>query len=387
MPIADDRSGNASRSILFAAGTRGISLSIPAGVEYVPVSHPIQDGAAQSAESQRARVMDALAKPISGVPLKELARGKRRAVILAGDLSRPAPYDIALSAIISELVAAELRPTRIACVACPGTSGALLGRAAIRRYGEEICGDHEVLAWPATGSPGALFDAADLRIAVAPSCEDGVFDAFLPRGVNVDFSLELKLGRKLGVEIESVRSSIGQTFAAARANNQKSLPHPFDVLLISGGGAPWEETLEEALLSLHEPRVAARTAVLIFSGDEGLGSAHFARDVWSLIAQAEEVLVSGGSLGAADKTVCPLFDPASTLAECLRRYSNTVLFSPGLAEHVEGQDLLERLEEAPRVAGRLALCGAEEELWGALRLIHSERYTLCAEPLGWRWRA
>ena len=131
--------------------------------------------------------------------------------------------------------------------------------------------------------------------------------------------------------------------------------------------------------------VSCKTAVLVFAGQEGLGSAHFTRDIWSLIEQANEVLSQGGSLGPPSGP--SRYDPASTLADCLRRYSNTVLFSPGLAAHSEGEDLLERLEEAPRVAGRLALCSSQEQLWKALELLHGPRYSVYAEPLGWRGRA
>ncbi len=377
-------SNSGTRSILFAAGSRGLALSVPECAALAHIENAIVEKPPLLEPTQRAVVVGALAAPVNGVPLKELAQGKRRAAILVGDLSRPAPYDIALPALLAVLVEAEIRPSRIAFMTCPGGCGPLLGRSAIHRYGEEICGDHEVVAWPAEGTPGALYDSADLRIAVAPHLDGIDFHAFLPPNVAVDFSLELTLGRGIQIEIESARAfggatqpTVPQRFSAA--------PASVDVSIVSGGGAPWENTLEEALFSLHAPRVIARTAVLVFSGEEGLGASRFSRDVWGLIEQAEEVLAAGKSLGAPATTmISSAFDPANTLAECLKRYSNTILFSQGFAEHVDGDDLIARLEAAPHVAGRLNVCGSQTTLWNALALAHGGHYSLHAEPLGWR---
>lgn len=377
-------SNSGARSILFAAGTRGMTLTVPECATLAQVENPIVDKPPVLESAQRALVERALSAPVDGESLKELAKGKRRAVILIGDLSRPAPYDIALPAIVTVLVEAEVRPSRIAFITCPGGCGPLLGRSAIHRYGEEICGDHEVVAWPTEGTPGALYDSADLRVAVAPRFDGTDFYAFLPPIVAVDFSLELTLGRAAQIEIESARAFTSGAHPASQQPSARS-SSSVDVLVVSGGGAPWENTLEEALLSLHAPRVAARTAVLVFSGEEGLGASRFSRDVWGLIEQAEEVLAAGKSLGApAALTNSAAFDPANTLAECLKRYSNTILFSPGFVEHVDGDDLITRLEAAPHVAGRLNVCSSQATLWNALALAHGGKYSVHAEPLGWR---
>jgi len=358
---------DAGRSVLFAAGEKGQRLFIPAGVA-LTVENPVVEQPPASDEIQRARVVEAL-----GTSLKKIAQGKRRVAVLVGDLARPARYDIALPALVAALVEAEIRPSRIAFIACPGGCGPLLGRSAIHRYGEEICGDHEAIAWPAEGTPGALYDSADLKIAVASRLDGAAFNAYLPKDVTVDFTLELALGRGVQIEIEAPQSA-SKTASKTSVNA--------DVFITSGGGSPWEETLEEALLSLHAPRVSAETAVLAFSGSEGLGASRFSRDLWSLIEQAEEVLAAGKSLG---KPSAPgAFDAVNVLAECLKRYKRTVLFSRDFAEHPEGDDLIDRLNAAPHVAGRLGVCGSHADLWKLLELAHGERYSLYAEPLGWR---
>ncbi|MEI6234761.1 MAG: lactate racemase domain-containing protein [Planctomycetota bacterium] len=366
------------RSVLFAAGTRGQRLFIPAGVTLADISRPVVEQPLISEAIQRERVVTALA----GSSLKELASDKRRVAVLVGDLVRPAPYDIALPALLATLVEAGIRPSRVAFLACPGGCGPLLGRSAIHRYGEEICGDHDAIAWPADGSPDALYESADLRIAVS-SARDGVeFNSFLPQGVNAEFSLELTLGRAVQIEIESARAFVGTALPKKPSPISKSAAKA-DVMMVSGGGSPWEETLEEALLSLHVPGASADTAVLVFSGSDGLGASRFSRDLWSLIEQAEEVLATGKSLGKPSASP-GAFDPANVLAECLKRYKHTVLFSREFAEHFEGDDLIDRLAEAPHVAARLGICGSHAALWQLLELTHGSTYSIHAEPLGWR---
>lgn len=373
--------------ILFAVGEKGAALTPPERAQVLAVERPVNPAAPLSEAQQRALVQAALDKPVAGPPLRELAKGKRRAVILAGDLARPAPYDIVLPAIVEALVAAEIRPSRIALAACPGGCGPLLGRAAIHRYGEEFCGEHEAVAWPDGGTPGTFYDSADLRIAIAPHLAGAAWPAFLAGDMAADFALELTLGNKAAIDIESARAFSPFDKNAADANHSSATSS--DVWIGSGGGSPWEETLEEALLSLHHVRTDARTAVLFFSGAEGLGSARFARDIWSLIQQAEEILASGGRLGdgpAAPSVVSNRFDPATALASALSRYSTTVLLAPDLAGHSDGEELAERLDAATHVASRLVFCASEKQLWDALAVLHAGAFTLHAEPLGWRGR-
>lgn len=370
---------------IFAAGPRGIALR-PEGGARIAVPGRAPDTAPALGESEQRALIEAA---LIASPLRDIAAGKRRAVILAGDLARPAPYDIVLPALVAALVKMDIRPSRIAVAACPGGAGPLLGRAAIHRYGEEICGDHEVAAWPnpgtlGAGTPGDWFDTADLKIAVAPRVAGLSFNSFLPPYVSVDFSLELGLGKKIGIDLEFVRHREPGSAQKDDPSTASTAP-ACDVLLTSGGGAPWEETLEEALLSLHLAPCVSKTAVLIFSGVEGLGSGRFTRDVWDLIDQAQEFLAGGGLLPApANGATGARFDPAAALAACLSRYSNTVLFAPELLQHPEGEDLLERLDAAPLVGARLALIGAQADLWKALALRHGPEYSVSTQPLGWR---
>lgn len=366
-----------STNILLAVGS-GLEISVPDSVTLLPVTAPVETGPTIGELQQQEIVRAALNKPVTGLPLTELARPHRRVAILAGDLSLPAPYDIALPPVMAALVEGGIRPTRISVLVCPGSGVPVLGRGAIHRYGEEIVGDHELRVWQSGGDnadePDLVYAGADLRVAVAPGR--------LPAKFKAEFNVELNLGKKARIDIVGVR---------ANAQAACDLPQPeaveADVLLTSGGGSAWESTLEEALLSLWRGKPSlyreGASAVLAFSGEEGLGSAHFTRDLWALLEQAEEFLAGGGNL--AGSTPRPkAYDPAAALAHALSSHAHVVLFAPKLAEHSEGDDLAERLAALPQMSQRLGLVARESELWALLARWHGEKYRLYARPLGWR---
>lgn len=372
-------------NLLLAVGPQGLDITVPPGVELLPVEHAVESGSALSLAEQQQIVQSALDAPGARHPsLKEAVRGKRRAVIVAGDLALPAPYDVALPPLVRTLVEAEIRPTRISVLAYPGLSGPVLGRAAVHRYGEEIVGEHELRAWAAPeGQLDSVYAAADLRILVAPRIS-------APLGIDwpaetPHFVLELQLGKKARIAIAGAACVASQGCPSAVIPQPGTRNSEPDVHLTTGGGADWETTLEEALLGLHcaalDPH--ARTCVLAFDGGAGLGSAHFTRDLWALLAQAEELLAGGGALAGAI-SASAAFEPAAALAFALSVFERVVLFSRGLAEHSEGEELSGRLLELPAIGARLQLCASEAELWLRLQDWHGARYRLHVNPLGWR---
>ena len=376
-------------SVLLAVGPHGILITIPPDVSLLPIEREVRPEAALSASQQQTLIMSALESPQNGRSLRELSRGRRRATVLVGDLSFPAPYDIALLPVITILLEAQIRPSRIAFIACPGNNGPLLGRAAIHRYGEQWVGEHEFTTWTLKGPKGneseALYAAADLRLLVIPALAK-------PMSINllspvVDLTLELFLGQKLQIDVsaaQSFSSTRQPHLLGSRAANDTST----DVLLTTGGGDAWETTLEEATLSLDRVVTDATTLVLAFSGTEGLGSAHFTQNLWSLFQQAEEVLEKGGKLIPPEELVeshaTAAFDPATAVAMVVSTFQHWVLFSPGLAQHDEGDEWVEKLSKLPNLAGRIHLCGQEPQLWALLERFYGRKYRLLVNPLGWR---
>jgi hypothetical protein len=375
-----DPDQNTSRTQLLAVGPQGLEVVVPDGVALLPVARPAESDAALSVDEQRAIVRAALAAPQQGPALAELAKGHRRAVILVGGLALPAPYEVVVPPLLGVLLAAEIRPSRIALLACPGASGPVLGIGAIRRYGEEVVGEYDLRAWEGSGAePDSLYAAADLRVAVTPALPARAWF----KDLSVDLALTLGLGRKLRMDVASARASQKTDVA----NEGPAAGEAADVLLTSGGGADWETTLEEALLSLHTlaPACAGttKTVALAFSGIEGLGSAQFARDLWGLLQQAEELLAKGEPL-TVPAPAKDAFDPALTVAWALSRFEHLALLSPELVTHEDGEDLAERLAGLPSVASRIGVCAREQELWGLLERWHGTNYRLALEPLGWR---
>ena len=375
-----------SRSLAVTAGARGIHIDVPDSIELLPIRSPADPAPVFSAAQQQELFCAALAKSESGSALPDLAKGHRHVAVVVGDLSQPAPYDILLPELIRTLVAAEIRPTRISFLAYPGNGAPILGRGAIRRYGEQTVGDHELRAWtweadgPADSDP--LFEMADLRIAVRPLMAGALT---LPQAKPLDLDIRLELGKKLSLDVVSVRAFSRNSAPATMVDTEAAMRPESQVWISGGGGGDWEATLEEALLSFQSPALA-RTAVLAFSGEDGLGSARFVRELWGLLAEAEEVLARDGALPVPSENRT-IFDPAGVVATALGQFENVVLFSPYFMEHSEGEDLADKLTAHPRVGARLQLCGSQASLWSALAKAHGDSYRLYVEPLGWRQNA
>lgn len=122
----------------------------------------------------------ALRRPLGTPPLADLARGKRQAVVVVSDVTRPVPNRVLLPPILDELSAAGLRDDQILLLIATGlhrpNEGAelesMLGPELPRRYrvvnhvGRDE-GSHRCLGETASGTPIWLDRAyldADLRI-------------------------------------------------------------------------------------------------------------------------------------------------------------------------------------------------------------------------------
>ena len=363
-----------NRTITLAVTARGLEISVPDGVELLPVQHS-EPGEPLAWNAQKELIKAALVRPLSGQSLPELARSRRRVAIVAGDLSYPAPYSMVLPAIVAALVEAGIRPSRIGFVIRPAP-WPVLGRGAIHRYGEEIVGDHEVNSWQ--GDSDTVFDTADLKLAVAPRIGQRGALALLPPGTKIDAAVELELGRKIKIDLVGAQCFAPGQPPAVKATPATGAAGQCDVAITSGGGSEWEETLEEALLGLSE--ASAPTVVLAFSGSDGLGSAHFTRRLWEILDAAKQPQ-------AADQLpalLSLLYTYADSSAQMPRSIQRLVLLSPGLTEHREGDDLYERINEVPALAERIKLCANPAQLWEKLSAWHGASYRLAVNPLGWR---
>jgi len=120
----------------------------------------------------------ALAEPIGAPPLREAARGRRDAVILVDDISRPTPASRLLPYILEELAAGGLGEDRVCVIAATGTHRPFRRQEWIKKIGLELtdrldirshnpCENLEFYGTSSQGAPIWInrdFARADLKI-------------------------------------------------------------------------------------------------------------------------------------------------------------------------------------------------------------------------------
>jgi len=79
----------------------------------------------------------ALAAPIGCAPLRELARGRSRVVVLVDDLTRPTPTYLLLPAVAAELAAAGVRDEQICILVATGTHRPMTPEELEKKLGAE----------------------------------------------------------------------------------------------------------------------------------------------------------------------------------------------------------------------------------------------------------
>lgn len=357
--------------VSLAIGRKGLDLQVPDGVTSSLTCPPLDPTEPLRLQEQRDILSEALKTPHDVAPLAKLVEGKRRVCVVVGDLSHPSPYSVALPALTKALIDAGIRPSRISVLVCPGDCGTLLGRSAIRRYGEEIAGDFELRPWQ---SPDALkpeadagYANADIRIALQPSGLPA-----LPLPGKLDFILEFTLGKRARIDIVAAK-------AYAQIGNLPTMrvrqPVKSDVLLTTGGGDDWEASLEEALLSLYGERLSP-TTVLGFAGGDGLGSALFGRNIQETILAFER--------GTLKPEPAQQYHPLRAFEQALLNTEQLVLFSEAFVNHPDGDDLLEWLDGCPKAAQKLLICDTPADMWETLTQLRGPTYSLTINPLGWR---
>lgn len=113
-------------------GDRNLRVRLPAGWQ-VTMHRP--SGGADLGE---AGFRTALANPIESAPLRDLARGRKDAVIVVDDLSRPTPAERLLPLIVEELVAGGIPTERIRIIMGVAAHHPMLRDDIIRKLGRKI---------------------------------------------------------------------------------------------------------------------------------------------------------------------------------------------------------------------------------------------------------
>ena len=155
-------------------GDEQFELAFPSGWEVR--LFPMQDGISIEEEGIRR----ALASPIASQPLSVIAKGKRKAVILVDDISRPTPVHKILPFVTDELKSAGITEKDIRIIMSLGAHRPMMREDLIKKLGEntwnsiEIHNHHpyenlEHLGTSTRGTPiyiNKLFMDADVKIGI-----------------------------------------------------------------------------------------------------------------------------------------------------------------------------------------------------------------------------
>ena len=123
-------------------GEQGLDLDFPETPNFVGVLYPQE--AAVLPEPEKA-VQQSLVEPIASQPLQNLARGKRDAVIVISDITRPVPNALLLPVIIRELEKAGIPSEQITILIATGIHRPNEGAELERLVGKEIAASYRVI--------------------------------------------------------------------------------------------------------------------------------------------------------------------------------------------------------------------------------------------------
>ncbi|MHB0877706.1 MAG: nickel-dependent lactate racemase family protein [Anaerolineae bacterium] len=122
-------------------GGQGMELLVPrANLHAVLAPSPVSPVADYGAEIARA-----LDEPIGTAPLRQLALGHRRAIIICDDMTRPTPAHLALPPVLERLHAAGLRREDILIMMALGTHRPMTAAEMERKVGKQVLAEYEVV--------------------------------------------------------------------------------------------------------------------------------------------------------------------------------------------------------------------------------------------------
>jgi nickel-dependent lactate racemase len=161
---------------LFWYGCSALEIDLPDAwdVEVCPMR------GAQRPELGDRELAHAIQNPIASPSIRELAQGKRKAVVVFDDMTRPTPVDRIAPVVVEELLAGGIEEEQISFVCALGTHGALTQIELRKKVGPEIlerfrvynhnCYEHCIpVGTTSRGTPLAVnreVMSADLKVAI-----------------------------------------------------------------------------------------------------------------------------------------------------------------------------------------------------------------------------
>jgi len=127
-------------SIRLPYGGKGMELRVPV-VNLAAVLEPKDVAPHADPAAAIARALDA---PLRSPPLRELARGHRRAIVICDDVTRPTPVWLALPPVLARLEDAGLKPEDVLIMMALGTHRPMTASEMEAKVGAEVLARYEV---------------------------------------------------------------------------------------------------------------------------------------------------------------------------------------------------------------------------------------------------
>ena len=123
-------------------GFEGLEIEIPETPNFKGVIYPEEPPVVENPEK---KIYKLLENPIKSESLREIAKGRKDAIILISDITRPVPNKIILPPILKILEESGISREKIKILIATGIHRPNLGNELIQLVGEEIANNYEII--------------------------------------------------------------------------------------------------------------------------------------------------------------------------------------------------------------------------------------------------
>src|SRR5207248_8269824 len=120
-------------------GRTGLDVTLPADRLVGP---PLAIRPVEPLANPEAAIADAIARPIGGRPLAELARGRRSACVVVCDITRPVPNKLILPPVLRTIEEAGVPRSGITILVATGLHRPNEGAELVELVGEEVAANY-----------------------------------------------------------------------------------------------------------------------------------------------------------------------------------------------------------------------------------------------------
>ncbi len=123
-------------------GFEGLEIEIPETPNFQGVIYPDEPEIIENSED---KIFEVLENPIKSKPLREIAKGRKNAIILISDITRPVPNSVILPPILKILEESGIKRENITILIATGIHRPNLGEELIKLVGEDIANNYRII--------------------------------------------------------------------------------------------------------------------------------------------------------------------------------------------------------------------------------------------------